>query len=126
MRSQSRSTLFAGTACLTLAVLLAGCSDSPRDTPEIDCYAIKTEATKKIVETVEEVIWEQKLYKTDKPIPSKLLRNGNPIPIDEMTQHQVDIFFGWKSDNDAYSDTTTSKLDDLQREAMESSYVKGC
>lgn len=118
--------LLAGTACSSLAVLLAGCSDSPQGKPKIDCYAIKTEATKKIVETVEEVIWEQKLYKTDKPIPAKLLRNGKPIPLDEMTQIQQDIFFGWTTDNDAYSDTATSKLDDLQREAMETTYVKGC
>lgn len=97
---------------LATGLLAAGCtSDDPRSPG--DCATSTEKTRERLVKAVEEAIWTQKLFKTDKPIPKDLQRDDQPIPMADFTAKQLDQYIGWKSANDAYEDSAQRALNDL-------------
>lgn len=62
---------------------------------------------------VEQLVWENGLYDTDRPVPKELLRNGYPIPIADMTDGELAILTGWKAGNEAFQISVQRTLDDI-------------
>lgn len=74
------------------------------------------------VDMAEQLIWERGLYEADTSPPKELFRDGRPIPLADMTERQVDVYFGWKSRDDAYSGGAQQTLDDI-RDAYHKDWV---
>lgn len=120
-------------AALCGAVLLVastGCSDGDdaaatdrraKDLREATCGELEDDVRHLTVSQVEALIWDNKLYKTDIPVPKQLLdRAGRPVPFDKMTDKQRTTYIDWKNGdsgkhNLAWSKTARDKLDEVDK-----------
>lgn len=117
-------------AALCVAVMMAtatACSpddDAAADTRakerrQATCEELADDVRRLAVSRVEALIWDNKLYKTDVPVPSELLdRDGKPVPFDEMTDEQRSSYIDWKNGspgkhNLAWMRTVRDKFDEV-------------
>lgn len=119
-------------ATFCAAVLMAtatGCSGDDdvaadrraKELREATCEDLAEDVRRLTVSRVESLIWDNKLYKTDNPVPEDLLDSaGRPVPFDEMTDNQRSTYIEWKNgtsgaQNLAWMRTAREKLDAVEK-----------
>lgn len=77
------------------------------------------------VDMMEQYVWDHQLYETssDLPVPDELKRDGQPIPLSDMNQAQLDAYLEWKfnPDNVAYGDGAREALEEVRSAYLEDS-----
>lgn len=121
----------AGIIFLSGGVILTSCAtDGEVDKErEAACIAVNENAREAVVQLAEDMMWEHKLYKTDKPVPRSLVRSGGPIPINNMDEGQLEQYLAWKFDDDnlALRRSGLKALEDFSRDVRKSvDFVEAC
>lgn len=80
------------------------------------------DSQKHMIRVAEQMIWEHKLYESEIDPPKSLFRDGQPIPISDMTDAQRELYYDWKNDKNAgYSATARDALTDIDNAYARSS-----
>lgn len=108
------------------ALTTIGCSGESDEARTARCVDLGDDVRETVESAVEAVIWENRLFKTDRPIPKKLLDGKKPIPLAGMTDAQRGEYLMWKRGNEAFLDTTLPALNDARDRALSLNVVDSC